>query len=137
MNLEITQLLKLTLCVLSFVAAQSVNETMGQQRRDIREPSVVAYRLTKWKTMHFDDVDIAKQHAAAVRNLDCETKTDRHGDHFDVSYRQMDLMPLLLSSDEVAHRWQDWLDGAGFESLHGDGDSHSQNDHGHDQSHAH
>jgi hypothetical protein len=135
MKLQITQLLKLTLCVLSFVAAQSANETMGQQRPDSREPSVVAYRLTKWKTMHFDDGDTAKQHAAAVRNLGCETKTDRHGDHFDVTYRQMDWMPLSLSSDEVAHRWQDWLDGAGFESLHGHGDSHGQDeqsDSGHD-----
>ncbi len=134
MKFRMTQSLKLTLCVLSFLLAQSADEVVAQQRRDNdRAPSVVAYRLNKWKTMHFDDAAKAKQHATAVRNLGCETKTNRHGDHIDVTYRQVDWTPLTLSSDEVAYRWQAWLDAAGFESLHGHGDPHDHEGHDHDR----
>lgn len=124
MNSTRTRNLIVRSCVLACVTAMTASETLGQQRPTARtQPVAIAYRLTKWKTMHFENRAKATKHAATVKKLGCETKTDNHGGHIDVTYRAGAWKALSLSNDKVAHQWEKWLKGAGFETLHG----HSQN----------
>ena len=89
----------------------------------------IAYRLPKWKTLHFDDSTKASQHLAAVKKLGCEAKKDNHGGHIDVSYRTSKWQSLEVANDKLAHQWEAWLKGAGFETLHGHSHSHAGNNH--------
>jgi hypothetical protein len=117
--------LVVNLCVLACVASLTAAEATAQQRSATKkQPVAIAYRLSKWKTMHFDDSAKATKHAATVKKLGCETKTDNHGGHIDVTYRRGAWKSLSLSDDKVAHQWEKWLKGAGFETLHGH--SHNQ-----------
>ena len=97
----------------------------------------IAYRLPKWNTMHFNDASKAKQHLEAVKKLGCEAKEDSHSGHIDVAYRTSQWRSLEVASDKLAHQWDAWLKGAGFETLHGH--DHGQHDHdGHDhEGHSH
>lgn len=112
------------LCLFSIALAFIAGEAFGQTRATTKQPVAIAYRLSKWKSMHFDSGDKAKKHAAAVKKLGCETKTENHSGHIDVTYRQGAWKALTLSDDKVAHQWEAWLKGAGFETLHGHADSH-------------
>lgn len=104
----------------------------------------IAYRLPKWNTMHFEDSATAKQHLAAVKKLGCEAKQDSHSGHIDVSYRASQWKSLEVATDKLAHQWEAWLKGAGFETLHGHAEDHAGHDHdgpghdhaGHDHDHA-
>ncbi|MEX0715628.1 MAG: hypothetical protein WD066_03540 [Planctomycetaceae bacterium] len=79
---------------------------------------VVAYRLTNWKTLHFDDAAKAQTHADAVKRLGCEVKTDNHGGHVDVAYRCSEWKQIELSSHSAADAWERWLKASGFETRH-------------------
>ena len=101
----------------------------------------IAYRLPKWNTMHFEDSVKAKQHLETVKKLGCEAKQDSHSGHIDVAYRASNWKSLEVANDKLAHQWEAWLKGAGFETLHGhdhgkhdhDGHDHAGHDHaGHD-----
>ena len=93
----------------------------------------IAYRLPKWKTLHFDDSVKARQHLATVRKLGGEGNEDKHGGHIDVSYRSSDWRSIEVSSERLVHQWEAWLKGAGFETLHGHAHSHTgQNQANHD-----
>lgn len=107
----------------------------------------IAYRLPKWNTMHFEDAAKAKQHLAAVKKLGCEAKQGSHGGHIDVAYRTGQWKSLEVANDKLAHQWEAWLKGAGFETLHGHSENHAGHDHdgaghaghdhaGHDHDHA-
>jgi hypothetical protein len=126
MNSRTTRTLVVRLCVLTCVTAVTADEAFAQQQKTAKQPVAIAYRLNKWKTMHFNDGNKAKQHAAAVKKLGCETKTQDHAGHIDVTYRQNGWKALSLSNDKVAHQWQTWLKGAGFETLHGHADNHGK-----------
>ena len=41
-----------------------------------------------------------------------------------------------MASDELAHQWEDWLKGAGFETLHGHAEEHEGGE-GHEHEHGH
>jgi hypothetical protein len=100
----------------------------------------VAYRLSNWKQMHYDDPGKAAQHLAVVKKLGCEARQERHGGHTDVVYRSPKWQALEVANDELAHQWEAWLKGAGFETLHGHaaahdghgdvGHNHAGHDHG-------
>lgn len=93
----------------------------------------IAYRLSDWKEMHYDDPGKAAQHLAAVKKLGCEASQDSHDGHTDVVYRSPQWQALEVANDELAHQWEAWLRGAGFETLHGHAEDHSDHDHaGHD-----
>lgn len=89
----------------------------------------IAYRLPKWNTMHFEDSAKAKQHLAAVKKLGCEAKEDSHSGHIDVAYRSGQWRSLEVATDKLAHQWEAWLKGAGFETLHGHAENHAGHDH--------
>ena len=89
----------------------------------------IAYRLPKWNTMHFEDSAKAKQHLAAVKKLGCEAKADSHSGHIDVAYRSGQWRSLEVATDKLAHQWEAWLKGAGFETLHGHAENHAGHDH--------
>ncbi len=94
----------------------------------------IAYRLSDWNEMHFDDPAKAAQHLAAVEKLGCEARQDNHNGQTDVVYRLPQWQALEVASDELAHQWEAWLKGAGFETLHGhaaDHAEHSQDSHDH------
>ncbi len=38
----------------------------------------VAFVLSNWKTMHFDDAGKAAQHAETIKKLGCEMKQEKH-----------------------------------------------------------
>jgi len=90
----------------------------------------IAYRLADWKEMHFDDPGKADQHLAAVRKLGCEARLDSHGGHTDVIYRSAKWQSVEVATDELAHQWEAWLKGSGFETVHGHAEDHSGHDHG-------
>src|SRR5690606_34141223 len=89
----------------------------------------IAYRLSDWHEMHFEDPVKAEQHLAAVRKLGCEVRQDAHDGHVDVVYRSARWQALEVASDELAHQWEDWLKGSGFETLHGHAADHAGHDH--------
>jgi hypothetical protein len=78
----------------------------------------VEYRLTDWKTIHFEDATKGDAHLKAVKDLGCEVKNEKHDGHTDVSYRCKDWMKMTLASHEAVHRWEKWLKAAGFETKH-------------------
>ena len=129
-----TRSLIVKLSIVALVAALGSGSAVAQERSPRKAaPVAIAYRLSKWKTMHFDDEAKAKKHEAAVKKLGCEAKTDSHGGHIDVTYRHGAWKALSLSDDKVAHQWEAWLKGAGFETLHGygggSGNSHAGHSH--------
>ncbi|MEZ6092135.1 MAG: hypothetical protein R3C05_29850 [Pirellulaceae bacterium] len=97
----------------------------------------VAFCLPEWKEMHFDDAGKAQQHLAAVQKLGCEARIDNHDGHTDVVYRSPKWKSLEVADDKLAHQWEGWLKGAGFETLHGHAADHGEHDgagnEGHDQ----
>ncbi len=89
----------------------------------------IAYRLSDWKEMHFDDARKAEQHLAAVKQLGCEARMGSHGGHVDVVYRMAKWQSLEVATDKLAHQWEAWLKGSGFETIHGHAVDHG-NPHG-------
>jgi hypothetical protein len=83
--------------------------------------------------MHFDALQKASEHLDAVRKLGCEVAPAGHEGHSDVTYRCPKWKALTLASDDLAHQWEEWLEAAGFETLHG----HSEEEHAeHEEGHA-
>lgn len=78
----------------------------------------IAFQLSAWKTMHFDDAAKAKAHAAAVKRLGCEVKSSEHAGHFDVAYRCADWKTVKTQTHLLAEQWAAWLKGAGFDTHH-------------------
>jgi hypothetical protein len=108
-----------------------LDKAAAQQRG---EEATIAYRLAEGKTMHFDDAQKARDHLAAVKKLGCEVSQGDHEAHGDVVYRCAKWMALTVADDKLAHQWEEWLKGAGFETLHG----HAADDHDHHaDEHAH
>ena len=102
------------LTVLSLALCFSALATSAQAA----DREVVAYRLTNWKTIHFDDAQKADIQAKTVKRLGCEVKTGDHGGHVDVSYRCPEWREISLDSHSKAHNWEDWLKASGFETRH-------------------
>lgn len=115
----------------------TINLSVAMAAQPPAEESTIAYRLVDGKTMHFDDQQKATDHLQAVQRLGCEVAQAEHAGHGDVSYRCTKWKTLTVENDKLAHQWQEWLTGAGFETLHGhpEGDAHEQQAHA--QEHAH
>jgi len=78
----------------------------------------LAFFLPEWKSMHFDDPNVAAQHAETVQKLGCEVKQDNHAGHIDVSYRCAAWRSLDIASHELADQWGQWLASSGFDVSH-------------------
>ncbi len=81
-------------------------------------PYLVEYRLTQWKTVHFDDPGQAEEHLATLKKLGCDAHASAHGGHIDVRYRCPAWRSLAVETDAGAHRWERWLRACGFETAH-------------------
>lgn len=82
------------------------------------EQEAVDYRLTQWKTKHFHDAKKAELHLTTLKRLGCEVKQAAHGGHIDVKYRCPNWRRMVLKTHSAAHRWEKWLNSAGFEARH-------------------
>ena len=101
---------------------------------EVAKPATVAYRVTKPKTIHFDAPAKARTFVEAVKKLGCQARIEDHGDHLDVSFNLAMWKSITLTTEESAHRWEDWMKRNGFETIHahGENDSHSGHNHGGD-----
>ncbi len=79
---------------------------------------LVAFALTSWKTMHFDDAKKATQHAETVKKLGCELKQGKHDGHIDVSYRCAQWRTMTVPDHKMAEQWIGWLKASGFDVSH-------------------
>ena len=91
---------------------------VSPERASAADKYVVQFRLTKWKTMHFEETAKAETHLATVKKLGCEVKAGDHGGHIDVSYRCAEWRSLAVGTDAGAHKWEKWLRASGFETAH-------------------
>lgn len=99
--------------------------------------ATIAYRLVQPKTMHFEDAQKYAAHSEQVQKLGCEVSRGEHAGHGDVTYSCPKWKALTVANDELAHQWEDWLKGAGFETLHGHADEHEGHEDAHAQDHGH
>ena len=82
-------------------------------------PQTIAFRLTDWKSLHFDTVTEAKQQLQTLKQLGCEARMESHVSHADLKFRAPQWTKVTVDSDDLAHEWEKWLKTAGFETLHG------------------
>lgn len=79
---------------------------------------VVKYRLADWRSQHIHQSAEVGQLTTLYRSLACEVENYDHSGHTDVRYRCPEWMEFELPSHEAAHKWQDFLQNAGFETAH-------------------
>jgi len=97
--------------VIAFYATVGVDSALAA------DEIIVNFRLTKWKSAHFNDAGKAKGHYDTLKRLGCEAKQGAHKGHFDVSYQSLTWRRLSFKTDSEAHQWAHWLDGNGFEIV--------------------
>lgn len=79
----------------------------------------IAFYMPKAKTVHFDDVNKAKQQFDTLQKLGCQVKQGGHADHIDVTYICSEWKSLKVADHGLADQWSAWLKGAGFDVSHG------------------
>ena len=79
---------------------------------------VVQYRLADWRTRHVHQPAEVGQLTTLYRTLGCELEQATHDGHTDLRYRCPQWMEIELPTHEVAHKWQQFLNTAGFETKH-------------------
>ena len=98
------------------------------------EVFVFAYRAPEPKTKEFEDPNKAAAFEKALKKLGCESKAESHDGHIDVTFQQPRWTLVTLQSEELVHKWQDWLNDAGCETLHSEDPEHHEE---HDDAHKH
>ena len=88
------------------------------QNADGTHKEVVKYRLAEWRSQHIHQPAEVGQLSTLYRSLACETELLDHTGHKDLRYRCPDWMEIELPSHEAAHKWQEFLKNAGFETAH-------------------
>jgi len=89
-------------------------------------PQSIAFRLTEWKSMHFDNSQEAQQQVDTLKRLGCEAQLDQHAGHTDVKFRAAKWTKVSLDTHELADQWEKWLKTTGFETLHGHDEAPAQ-----------
>ncbi len=79
---------------------------------------IVRYRCKDWKAKHIHDAKKAATIAKTLKQLKCEVKEEKHGNHLDVKYRCVDWKQMELKTHEDAHKWEKWLKEYSFETEH-------------------
>ena len=82
-------------------------------------PQSIAFRLTEWKSLHFDDEQEAKRQLQLLKKIGCESELKPHTDHTDLRFRASRWSKITLETHEAADEWEKWLKTFGFETLHG------------------
>lgn len=109
-----------TLVRCSLIAAALLLQSSLARAQDAASGKfIIAYRLPKPKTVHFEDAAKAKAHAETAKSLGCEVKQDSHSGHIDVSYTLAGWKAVSVETDELADNWEGWMTKAGFEAIHG------------------
>jgi len=85
---------------------------------DGTQHEVVKYRLASWRSQHIHQPNELGQLTTLYRSLSCETENLEHAGHTDLRYRCPQWMEIDLPSHEAAHKWQEFLKNAGFETTH-------------------
>lgn len=108
--------------------ANRETELQGTQRQmdrpqrgvDSRQSSheQVAYRLTSWKTQHFDDAAQFEEFVALMKAFGGEVQTTSHEGHRDVRVRCAEWKRVSLPTHAIAQSWETWLAAQGFEVRH-------------------
>lgn len=82
----------------------------------------LAFQLSNWKSLHFDDAQKAAKHLDTVKKLGCEVKQSVHDGHTDVSYRCPAWKTLTVPDHKLAEQWTGWLTSSGFDVSHAHAD---------------
>ena len=82
-------------------------------------PQSIAFRLTEWKSMHFDTAAESQQQLQTLKKLGCEVQTEQHAGHIDVRFRAARWSKVSLDTHKLADQWERWFKTNGFETLHG------------------
>ena len=106
-----------------------VSPVMAEEKE---EAFVLAYRLASTQTKEFDDPNKADAFAKALTKLGCKSKSEHHEGHVDVTCQQARWTLVTLQSEELVHKWQDWLDKVGCETLHSEDPNHEEEHDGED-----
>ncbi len=122
----------LLICIATLAVTQLQIETVSAQSPQAE--ATIAYRLAEAKTMHFEDPQKYTAHTEQVQKLGCEVSKGEHAGHGDVTYSCPKWKALTVANDALAHQWEEWLQGAGFETLHGHAEEHGD---AHAHEHAH
>lgn len=88
------------------------------QTADGKPLEVVKYRLTEWRSQHIHKPAEVGQLTTLYRSLACEIENLDHDGHTDLRYRCPQWMEIDLPSHQAAHKWQEFLNNAGFETTH-------------------
>lgn len=79
---------------------------------------VVKYRLVDWNSQHIHQSAEVGQLTTLYRSLACEVDKHDHSGHTDLRVRCPQWLEIELPSHEAAHKWQEFLQNAGFETAH-------------------
>ncbi len=79
---------------------------------------IVQFRQAAWKTIHAHEPQQVAQYLALYRALGCEIEEHEHDGHTDLKVRCSEWREMDLPSHEAAHKWQEFLIKAGFETKH-------------------
>jgi hypothetical protein len=103
---------------------------------DEKESFIFAYRALEPITREFDDPKKGSAFEKALTKLGCKAKVESHDGHMDVTFQQPRWTLVTLQSEELVHKWQDWLSDAGCETLHSEGpEDHEEHDDAHKHAH--
>ena len=118
--------LQLASLILGSLLLMAGNPSIGHAQADSHAEhdhshanETLAFNLSKWKEMHFDDAEKATKHFETVKKLGCEVKQANHAGHIDVVYRCPEWKVLAVSDHAMADQWAAWLKNAGFDVSHG------------------
>ena len=79
---------------------------------------VVKYRLADWRSQHIHQEAEIGQLTTLYRSLACQVEHVDHDGHTDLKYSCPQWMEIDLPSHQAAHKWQEFLNKAGFETSH-------------------
>ncbi len=79
---------------------------------------VVMYRLADWRSQHIHQPAEVGQLTTLYRSLACEVESLEHSGHTDLRYRSPEWKEIELPNHAAAHKWQEFLQNAGFETAH-------------------
>ena len=104
---------------LEALSATPVKEGAPTQKDANGKPlDVVQFRTVKPVTIHAHQPGEAGQLKIMYGALGCEIESNKHGGHTDVKIECPKWMEIALPTHEIAHKWQEFLDKAGFETKH-------------------
>ena len=79
----------------------------------------VAYKTKKVHSKSFQDSGEAEKLIRALTTLRCKVSRQQTGDSIVVQYECPQWQSISVSTQKIAHQWEEWLREAGFEIVHG------------------